>query len=298
MQKEYFYLAHYGIKGMRKGQRRFTNEDGTLNDAGKRRYGIGDGTQRAPAAVQPGVNVMKNLQKEIRGSHNALMKPFRYVSEGQAENKEAKADKNHAAFEKMKELAEDATGIRYSRRSVPSSSQVFKNISKTQPRLRPANIESNTSTTSNAKSTYNATAENEKNKALASRKNEPTTIDLTQKDARENVIDLNERTLYPAVVDKPKKDPADAIKKVGNAVADNTKRALKGDSVLTNPFRHFSEGQKENKSANEKRQHEAYKALSSMWNDMMKRPARVLTPAKLDKPNDKGHRFVSYRKDK
>ena len=33
------YLAHFGIPGMKWGQRRFQNEDGTLTPEGKRRYG-------------------------------------------------------------------------------------------------------------------------------------------------------------------------------------------------------------------------------------------------------------------
>lgn len=35
------FLEHYGVKGMRKGVRRWTNEDGTLTEAGKQHYGIG-----------------------------------------------------------------------------------------------------------------------------------------------------------------------------------------------------------------------------------------------------------------
>lgn len=35
------FLAHYGVKGMQKGVRRWTNEDGTLTEAGKEHYGIG-----------------------------------------------------------------------------------------------------------------------------------------------------------------------------------------------------------------------------------------------------------------
>lgn len=35
---EHIYLAHHGIKGMKWGVRRFRNEDGTLTEAGKRRY--------------------------------------------------------------------------------------------------------------------------------------------------------------------------------------------------------------------------------------------------------------------
>lgn len=34
----HLYLAHHGIKGMKWGIRRFHNEDGTLTDAGKKRY--------------------------------------------------------------------------------------------------------------------------------------------------------------------------------------------------------------------------------------------------------------------
>lgn len=34
------YLAHYGIKGQKKGQRRYQNEDGSLTLEGYRHYGI------------------------------------------------------------------------------------------------------------------------------------------------------------------------------------------------------------------------------------------------------------------
>ena len=32
------YISHYGIKGQKKGKRRFQNEDGTLTPEGKERY--------------------------------------------------------------------------------------------------------------------------------------------------------------------------------------------------------------------------------------------------------------------
>lgn len=35
-------LAHYGVKGMKKGLRRFQNEDGTLTAEGRSHYGIGE----------------------------------------------------------------------------------------------------------------------------------------------------------------------------------------------------------------------------------------------------------------
>lgn len=38
------YLAHHGILGQKWGVRRYQNEDGTLTDAGKRRYNTADGS--------------------------------------------------------------------------------------------------------------------------------------------------------------------------------------------------------------------------------------------------------------
>lgn len=39
---DHIYLAHHGIKGQKWGVRRFRNEDGTLTEAGKRRYAATD----------------------------------------------------------------------------------------------------------------------------------------------------------------------------------------------------------------------------------------------------------------
>ncbi len=37
-----YYLQHHGIKGQKWGVRRYQNEDGTLTEAGKKRYGFWD----------------------------------------------------------------------------------------------------------------------------------------------------------------------------------------------------------------------------------------------------------------
>lgn len=51
-------LSHYGIKGMRKGRRRWTNEDGSLTEAGKQRYGIKDAVSstNSRAGVSGGIS--------------------------------------------------------------------------------------------------------------------------------------------------------------------------------------------------------------------------------------------------
>lgn len=42
---DHIYLAHHGIKGQKWGVRRFRNEDGTLTEAGKKRYKVGSDGQ-------------------------------------------------------------------------------------------------------------------------------------------------------------------------------------------------------------------------------------------------------------
>lgn len=37
------YIAHFGVKGMKWGVRRYQNSNGSYTSAGKRRYGVGDG---------------------------------------------------------------------------------------------------------------------------------------------------------------------------------------------------------------------------------------------------------------
>ena len=56
------YLEHHGILGMKWGVRRYQNEDGSLTDAGKKRYG------RSPQGVQKDISKqVQKKRKEIYG---------------------------------------------------------------------------------------------------------------------------------------------------------------------------------------------------------------------------------------
>lgn len=68
------YLIHYGIKGQQKGVRRFQNEDGTLTEEGKRRYGYYD---RADGSKD-----YKRLQKDAANDAKEYARAKAYYGEG------------------------------------------------------------------------------------------------------------------------------------------------------------------------------------------------------------------------
>ena len=60
------YLAHHGIKGQRRGIRRFQNYDGSLTAAGKLRYSVDNGGRSISKKVDPKsvVKLKKRQTKE------------------------------------------------------------------------------------------------------------------------------------------------------------------------------------------------------------------------------------------
>lgn len=62
---DYNSIYHSGIKGMRWGMRRYQNEDGTLTEAGKKRYGKLYAAYRSRGATK------KQAANAIKGYHRA-----------------------------------------------------------------------------------------------------------------------------------------------------------------------------------------------------------------------------------
>ena len=90
LMNNYSYIQHTGIKGMKWGQRRYQNEDGTLTPAGKIRYG-------KQAAKQ-----INNLEKKATRNHLDTH-PYKTA----ADHLTAKADKMRGKQNKYQELGKD-----------------------------------------------------------------------------------------------------------------------------------------------------------------------------------------------
>lgn len=80
------YLCHYGLKGMKWGQRRWQNADGTFNAAGKARY-FGANSDHRPDSVKEEKQKHKAVRKEYSKSE------YKQAKKSVSGNREAKLKK-------------------------------------------------------------------------------------------------------------------------------------------------------------------------------------------------------------
>lgn len=59
-------LAHHGIKGQKKGLRRYQNPDGSLTPAGRIRYGVGKKRSSSKSDSSVSTDTLKNVQSVIK----------------------------------------------------------------------------------------------------------------------------------------------------------------------------------------------------------------------------------------
>ena len=91
------YICHYGLKGMKWGQRRWQNEDGTFNEAGKARYFSKSSSHRPISVMKlqndPDVQKRKAELKQAKVAKDKAYKAYNKASAGglMTDEKEKKA---------------------------------------------------------------------------------------------------------------------------------------------------------------------------------------------------------------
>ena len=139
-------LSHHGIKGQKWGNRRFQNDDGSLTEEGKRRYGI---TERL-ALYSAGKNTRKAVRAENRYKRAKWGVAKRWHARTAAVNR-YKADykKDYANADSLLGKADALLGKKNIRRNWERSAQLSSNLAKTykegsKKRIRADRIARNT----------------------------------------------------------------------------------------------------------------------------------------------------------
>lgn len=95
----YGYLIHHGIKGQRWGLRRYQNSDGTLTEAGKRRYGVSG--LNGPISPNEFKREYKSLNKNLKkGLYDDLSEINNNTSFSKEQKKEVRKEvlKSYAGY--------------------------------------------------------------------------------------------------------------------------------------------------------------------------------------------------------
>lgn len=96
------YLAHHGIKGMKWGIRRFRNEDGTLTEVGKKRYG--NYTNEKGVLTDKGE---KKLASDMKSGREGLISGSRNLVSGARRMVDASGSQSRNRYNKRKNLTQE-----------------------------------------------------------------------------------------------------------------------------------------------------------------------------------------------
>ena len=128
------YLCHYGLKGMKWGQRRWQNDDGTFNEAGKSRYFSKSSSHRPISVMKlqkdPDVQKRKAELKQAKADQKAASKAYSKASAGglmtaEKEQKDLIRANNAVRFAKQ-DLSDEKAKKRMESDSRPKSKRRLK----------------------------------------------------------------------------------------------------------------------------------------------------------------------------
>ena len=94
-QVEHGYLIHYGVKGQKKGQRRFQNEDGSYTEEGKAHYGIGEGRQNSGKSEGIKLNMDKQGMYGVMKNKRQMRRYLKDSANMQKESAKAGGDEQY-----------------------------------------------------------------------------------------------------------------------------------------------------------------------------------------------------------
>lgn len=100
------YLAHSGTKGMRWGQRRYQNYDGSLTPEGRKRYGIGESRETKRAKKQA-EKAKAKMAKERAKNNSKKKADIQKVQEEKQKRMEYLRDHPNKIYKYRKELTQD-----------------------------------------------------------------------------------------------------------------------------------------------------------------------------------------------
>lgn len=105
-----YAIAHHGIKGQKWGIRRYQNEDGSLTEAGKKRYLTSYGMLKDKAYGIGGINVKSYTQYQLSEKHQKELAKKRAdeLNKGNKIANKSKFNMSKAADDLIKEFEEDA----------------------------------------------------------------------------------------------------------------------------------------------------------------------------------------------
>ncbi len=123
------YLVHHGIKGQKWGVRRFRNEDGTLTEAGKKRYKVGSDGQLVKLTRAEKVERRKKADRQLMEDYTSGRKVslagsvkarvHMGVSKNNAQHEFVTDKKNQSLVDEYNDAQKSLTAFKDFRRNAP-----------------------------------------------------------------------------------------------------------------------------------------------------------------------------------